>query len=116
MLDNPKSQCAVASALNVIGGKWKGVALYHLLDGTKRFNQLKRDVGDVSQRMLTKQLRELEADGLIRRKVYPVVPPKVEYSLTPKGETLRPLLEFLRIWGKVYVDKSEQASALKELL
>lgn len=116
MLDHPKSQCAVASALNVIGGKWKGVALYHLLDGTKRFNQLKRDVGDVSQRMLTKQLRELEADGLILRKVYAVIPPKVEYSLTPKGETLRPLLEFLRLWGKIYVEKSAQPSALTGML
>lgn len=116
MLDHPKSQCAVASALNVIGGKWKGVALYHLLGGTKRFNQLKRDVGDVSQRMLTKQLRELEADGLILRKVYAVIPPKVEYSLTPKGETLRPLLEFLRLWGKIYVEKSTQPSALTGML
>lgn len=112
----PKPQCAVAAALDVIGGKWKGVALYHLLEGTKRFNQLKRDVGDVSQRMLTKQLRELESDGLIQRKVYAVVPPKVEYSLTPKGETLRPLLEFLRNWGEIYVDKSTQPSALTGML
>ncbi len=113
MFDHPKSQCAVASALDVIGGKWKGVALYHLLEGTKRFSQLKRDVGDVSQRMLTKQLRELETDGLIARKVYAVVPPKVEYSLTPKGETLRPLLEFLRIWGKTHVEKTGQTATLE---
>ena len=102
--------------MDVAGSKWKGVALYHLLTRTKRFNQLKRDVGDVSQRMLTKQLRELEADGLIERKVYAVVPPKVEYSLTSKGETLRPLLEFLRIWGKTHVEKTKQASALEEIL
>ena len=70
--------CPVEAALELIGGKWKGVALYHLMDGPVRFNELKRQLGSVTQRMLTKQLRELEADGLIFRKVYPVVPPKVE--------------------------------------
>jgi len=95
--------CPVEAALERIGGKWKGVALFHLLDGTKRYNELKRDIGNVTQRMLTKQLRELEKDGLIARKVYPVVPPHVEYSLTEKGRTLEPILLALRDWGESYV-------------
>lgn len=91
------------AALEVIGGKWKGIILYHLLDGEVRFSELKRQVGSVTQRMLTKQLRELENDGLISRKVYPVVPPKVEYSLTEKGQTLDPILIALRDWGQEHV-------------
>jgi len=93
----------VEAALEVIGGKWKGVTLFHLLDGVKRFNDLQRDVGNVTQRMLTKQLRELEDAGLVNREVYPVVPPKVEYSLTKKGETLRPILNALKDWGETHV-------------
>jgi len=92
--------CPVEATLERIGGKWKGVALYHLLEGTKRYNELKRDVGNVTQRMLTKQLRELERDGLIVRKVFPVVPPHVEYSLSEKGRTLEPILLALRDWGE----------------
>ncbi len=98
--------CPVEAALEQIGGKWKGIALYHLLDGTKRYNELKRDVGNVTQRMLTKQLRELESDGLVVRKVFPVVPPHVEYSLSEKGRTLEPVLLALRDWGEAYVSKS----------
>lgn len=94
--------CPVEATLERIGGKWKGVALYHLLDGTKRYNELKRAVGNVTQRMLTKQLRELEHDGLIVRKVFPVVPPHVEYSLSEKGRTLEPILLALRAWGENY--------------
>ncbi len=95
--------CPVEAALERIGGKWKGVALYHLLEGPKRYNELKRDVGNVTQRMLTKQLRELEQDGLVNRKVFPVVPPHVEYSLSAKGKTLKPILLALRKWGESYV-------------
>ena len=91
--------CPVEAALEVIGGKWKGVTLFHLLDGVKRFNELQRDVGNVTQRMLTNQLRELEADDLIERTVYPQVPPKVEYSLTARGRTLQPVLIALKAWG-----------------
>ncbi|MEM7044135.1 MAG: helix-turn-helix domain-containing protein [Pseudomonadota bacterium] len=94
--------CPVEATLELIGGKWKGVALYHLLDGAKRYNELKREVGTVTQRMLTKQLRELERDGLIVRKVFPVVPPHVEYSLSEKGRTLQPILLALRDWGERY--------------
>lgn len=88
------------AALELIGGKWKGVAMYHLLDGPVRFMALKRQMGGVTQRVLTKQLRELEAAGLVRREVYPVVPPKVEYSLTPRGESLREIILALRDWGR----------------
>lgn len=94
--------CPVEAALELIGGKWKGVILFHLLDGTKRFNELQRLAGTVTQRMLTKQLRELEACKLVHRKVYAVVPPKVEYSLTPKGQTLEPILLQLKEWGQEY--------------
>ena len=95
--------CPVEAALEVIGGKWKGIALFHLLDGTKRFSELKRASGAVTQRTLTKQLRELEADGIVARTVYPVVPPKVEYALTPKGRALAPVLHALRDWGSEHV-------------
>ena len=95
--------CPVEAALERIGGKWKGIALYHLLEGPKRYSELKRDVGNVTQRMLTKQLREQEKDGLIVRKVFPVVPPHVEYSLSKKGKTLEPILLALRDWGESYL-------------
>lgn len=95
--------CPVEAALEVIGGKWKGVTLFHLLQGTQRFSALQREIGSVTQRMLTKQLRELEAAGLVHREVYPVVPPKVEYSLTDKGRTLEPILGLLREWGEKHV-------------
>ena len=94
--------CPVEAALEVIGGKWKGLALYHLADGPHRFSALKRLCGSVTQRTLTKQLRELEADGLLTRTVYPVVPPKVEYALTAKGEALIPILRALREWGAAH--------------
>lgn len=92
--------CPVEAALEVIGGKWKGVVLWHLLGGTLRFGQLRRAAGTVTQRTLTKQLRELEADGLITRTIHPVVPPHVDYALTPKGEALRGVLTALRTWGE----------------
>ncbi|WP_339777669.1 helix-turn-helix domain-containing protein [uncultured Thalassospira sp.] len=100
---NRSPGCPVEATLSVIGGKWKGVVLYHLLDGTKRFNQLGRLMPGVTQRMLTRQLRELEQDGLINRKVYAEVPPRVEYSLNPKGETLRPIILALKDWGEAHV-------------
>ncbi len=95
--------CPVEAALERIGGKWKGIALYHLIEGPKRYSELKRSCGTVTQRMLTKQLRELEKDGLIMRKVFPVVPPHVEYRLSDKGRTLEPILLALRDWGQAYV-------------
>lgn len=90
--------------MEVIGGKWKGVILFHLLGGTKRFNELMRLIPGVTQRMLTRQLRELEGDGIVARKVYAEVPPKVEYSLTEFGLTLKPLLRDLQRWGSASLE------------
>jgi DNA-binding HxlR family transcriptional regulator len=97
--------CSVELVLEVIGGKWKGAALYHLLDGTKRFGELRRELPRVTQRMLTLQLRELEADGLVHRQVYAEVPPRVEYSLTEFGRTLEPLILMMKTWGKTHRDR-----------
>ena len=91
--------CPVEAALEQISGKWKGLVIYHLLSGTHRFSELKRKVGTVTQRSLTKQLRELESAGIIDRTVYAVVPPKVEYCLTEKGKRLLPVIETLHAWG-----------------
>ncbi|UQD53374.1 HxlR family transcriptional regulator [Bacillus methanolicus] len=91
-------------ALSVLEGKWKLIILCHLgLKGTKRFTELKNLIPDITQRMLTNQLRELEKDGLVHREVYPVVPPKVEYSLTELGKSLMPIIEMLEEWGKNYL-------------
>lgn len=95
--------CFFDLTIHVIGGKWKSIILYHLaLDGTQRFNALKRDIPDVTDRMLVRQLRELEADGLVTRTVAQVVPPKVEYALTELGASLIPLLLEMRQWGIVF--------------
>jgi DNA-binding HxlR family transcriptional regulator len=94
--------CPVEAALDVIGGKWKGVILSRLLERTYRFNELKRTIPRITQRMLTTQLRELENDGIIFRKVYAEVPPRVEYSINPKGRALKPVLDLLLEWGKRY--------------
>jgi DNA-binding HxlR family transcriptional regulator len=97
---NCNEGCPVEAALEQISGKWKGLVIYHLLSGTHRFSELKRKVGTVTQRSLTKQLRELENDGIIDRTVYAVVPPKVEYRLTEKGKRLLPVIETLHAWGQ----------------
>jgi DNA-binding HxlR family transcriptional regulator len=91
--------CSVEATISLIDGKWKCIILFHLLSGTVRFNEIRRRVPGVTQRMLTNQLRELEADGLIVRKVYAQVPPKVEYSLSPLGRSLEPVLLSLKTWG-----------------
>ncbi|HYC96758.1 helix-turn-helix domain-containing protein [Brevundimonas sp.] len=93
-------ECVVDAALDVIGGKWKGMIVHQLLKGPLRFNTLRREVGDITQRMLTKQLRELEDDGLVSRTVYAEVPPRVEYRLTPGGAALGPVIAALRAWGE----------------
>ncbi len=96
---NHTTDCGVEATLEILGGKWKGVILYQLRDELKRFNQLKRLLPKITQRMLTRQLRELEHDGLIHREVYPQVPPKVEYSLTDSGKSLIPIIMLLKDWG-----------------
>ncbi|MBS1023546.1 winged helix-turn-helix transcriptional regulator [Gluconobacter cerinus] len=105
--------CSLEAALNVIGGKWKGVFLFHLLDGTMRFNELSRLARGASPRLIVKQLRELEEDGLVHRKVYAVVPPKVEYSLTEEGRSLHNILHALSEWGKIWVDNHPVERVIK---
>lgn len=100
-----ESGCPVEAALAIVGGKWKGIILYHLRHETRRFNELRRLIPDVTQRMLTKQLRELEAHQIINRKIYRQIPPKVEYSLTNFGLTLTPILQALEEWGDEYIEK-----------
>ncbi|TCR61392.1 helix-turn-helix domain-containing protein [Bosea sp. BK604] len=103
--------CPVEAALGLIGGKWKGILLYHLFEGTLRFNAIRKRLPGLTQRMLTAQLRELEADGLIVRTVFAEVPPRVEYSLSPKGRTLEPVIMALKAWGDEHVLKEAQPQA-----
>jgi len=95
-----KPGCAVEATLDLIDGKWKGVILYHLQGGTRRFGELRRLMPGITQRMLTKQLRELEEAGLVARQVYAQVPPKVEYSLSEEGRSLAPVIDALAAWGE----------------
>lgn len=99
MKDTINVNCPVAATLQLIGGKYKALLLWHLSGKILRFNELRRLVPEATPKMLTQQLRELEGDGLIARKVYAVVPPKVEYSLTPRGESLFPILQAMYAWG-----------------
>ena len=95
--------CPVEAALDVIGGKWKPLILWALGDAVMRFGELQKELPGVNTKMLTKQLRELEEDGVIRRKVYPEVPPRVEYAITDFGKTLLPILNALCTWGAGYL-------------
>ena len=111
-----KRPCPVEVALNTIGGKWKGVILYKLMtEECLRFSELKRRMPRVTQRMLTMQLRSLEQDGLVHRKVYAEIPPRVEYRLTPLGKTLEPVIQILTDWGSHYTESSDQVSAQQQL-
>ena len=94
--------CAVETTLDILGGRWKVLIIRELLTGVRRFNELQQSLPGITQKMLTQQLREMESDGIIHREIYPQVPPKVEYSLTPLGETLRPLLQAMHDWGVTY--------------
>jgi DNA-binding HxlR family transcriptional regulator len=97
-----KTGCDVEATLAVVGGRWKPVLLFHLLDGRKRFSELCRMTPNATQRMITLQLRELEADGVVARHVFAEVPPRVEYELTALGRSLEPLLLHMRNWGEQY--------------
>lgn len=101
-----KYYCPIDVTIKTIGGKWKPIILHHLLSGTKRFGELRRLIPDITQKMLTQQLRELEGDKLIQRKVFAEVPPKVEYSLTAYGSTLEKVLMELSQWGILHVAKN----------
>jgi len=98
--------CPVEAAIDIIGGKWKPWIIWCLRDGALRFSELQRELAGVSPKMRTKQLRELEEDGMVSRKIYPEIPPKVEYSLTSSGRTAIPLVEALCEWGSGYLNIS----------
>lgn len=100
--ESPEYVCGVAVTLELIGGKWKGVILWHLSKKTLRFSQLRRRLPGITQKMLTQQLRELERDGLVHREVYAEVPPRVEYSMTDLGNTLQPTLQKMCDWGRAF--------------
>ena len=99
--------CPVETTLTLIGDKWKVLILRDLLPGTKRFGELKRSIGNISQKVLTAQLRDMEEKGLVSRKVYAEVPPRVEYTLTELGYSLSPILDAMKAWGENYKSKNE---------
>lgn len=101
-------ECPVETTLMLIGDKWKVLILRDLMPGTKRFGELKKSIGTVSQKVLTAQLREMEDQGLVSRKVYAEVPPRVEYTLTETGCSLKPVLDAMWAWGEEYKAKNEK--------
>lgn len=102
--------CPVATTISLLSSKWKLLIVRDLLKGKKRYSELKQSVAGVSQKMLTQSLRELEQDGLVDRKVFPVIPPHVEYRLSPLGDSLRPLFEALEDWGLMYLERKQKES------
>jgi DNA-binding HxlR family transcriptional regulator len=96
--------CPMTAALNAIGGKWNLICLYWLDSGTRRFNELQRLMPDISHKVLTETLRGMEEEGLIARAVYPEVPPRVEYSISGHGESVRPILQIIRSWGREHIE------------
>jgi len=94
--------CGMAYALTIVGGRWKPAILCRLQYATMRYGELRKSIEGISERMLVAQLRELEQDGIIERKVYPEVPPRVEYGLTALGETMRPMLKAMSVWGNMH--------------
>ena len=99
--------CPVSTTLEMIGGKYKALIIWHLIDKTLRFGELSRLIPHATPKMLTQQLRELEEGNLINRMVYPVVPPKVEYSLTELGDSIRPILMAMYNWGTLYMEEND---------
>jgi DNA-binding HxlR family transcriptional regulator len=106
-------QCPAERTLDVIGGRWKVLILWQLFQGQRRFSELFRALDGITQKMLTQQLRELEKDGIVHRQVYPQIPPKVEYSLTPLGESLRPVVDAMCEWGLRQCKGTRQAAACR---
>lgn len=99
MTQQAPQRCPVEATLAIMGGKWKPLILFYLMEQTRRFNELRRLIPHVTQQMLTLQLRELERDGIVHRHIYAEIPPKVEYSLTEKGRSLEPILQLMLQWG-----------------
>lgn len=102
--------CPVETTLTLIGDKWKVLILRDLMPGTKHFGELKKSIGGVSQKVLTAQLRAMEKSGLVTRTVYPEVPPRVEYSLTELGRSLKPILDAMQSWGEGYKEEKRRSS------
>jgi DNA-binding HxlR family transcriptional regulator len=105
--------CPAEITLGVISGRWKFLILWHLFQGTKRFSELLRGIDGITQKMLTQKLREMERDDVIHRRVYPQVPPKVEYSLTPLGQSLKSVLDSMCEWGIKHRDRKLQQRELR---
>lgn len=106
-------KCPLEATMEIIGGKYKGVIIGHLINKTLRYNELQKLISHATPKMLIQQLKELEADGIIKRKLYPVVPPKTEYSLTQRGETLIPAIIELNKWGMNYLKEENIHCAYK---
>ena len=106
--------CPVEAAVDVVGGKYKAIIIYHLMDATLRYSQLHKLIPRATPKMLSQQLKELESDGIVRRVLYPVVPPKTEYSLTELGRTLVPVVRALCDWGKEFLESLEQSDSCLE--
>ena len=104
-----RERCPVAATVDVIAGKWKLLIVFYLLERTRRFGELRRLMPEVTQQMLTLQLRELERDGVVHREVYRQVPPKVEYSLTPLGRSLAPIIALMTEWGERFVAQKDRS-------
>lgn len=108
--------CSVEATIQLIGGKYKAVILWHLMDNTLRYNELHKRIPKATDKMLAQQLRELEKDGLINRAVYPIVPPKTEYSLTDFGKTLAPILDEMCKWGEDYLNVDKKNKINKDTI
>jgi len=109
-LNDQYYQCSFEVVIDLIDGKWKSLILWHLMNGVQRNSDLQRLIPKITQKMLVQKLRELESKGIVSRKVYPVVPPKVEYYLTEQGEKLRPILDALNQWGNDYIAQHENVT------
>ncbi|MCG5252205.1 winged helix-turn-helix transcriptional regulator [Brevibacillus agri] len=101
-INGKQFQCPIELSVSILAGRWKTTIICQLLKGKKRYDELKKGIIGVNHKMLAEQLRELEEAGIVRRHVYPVVPPKVEYELTERGEALRPAIEYLIAWGEQF--------------
>jgi len=112
-MNNRVYHCSLDITMDYIGGKWKTVVLWYLRKGPKRFSELKKLIPDITEKMLSLQLKDLEADGIISRKIYPEVPPKVEYSFTEEGKSLIPVLEAIAAWGRKMGEKYGKIQEVK---
>jgi DNA-binding HxlR family transcriptional regulator len=109
--EDVSERCPMRTAIAVLAGKWKPLIVFYLRTGTKRFSEMRRLIPEASQQVLTQQLRELEEDGIVTRTIYPVVPPKVEYSLSPIGDRLGPVVDLLARWGEDILANEDPAAS-----